>query len=156
MKVFVFDAARCNGCCGCQIVCKDEHCGNDWMPYAKPQPMTGHFWCKVDQVVHGQAPVVKIEYTPRMCNHCDNAPCKAAAPDAVYQREDGLVIIDPIKAKGNKALQVVSAVHEEEKPVRVQAPGLFPAGAGAGETEKIQRNAPLTKEEDGNPATLMI
>ena len=31
-----------------------------------------------------------------------------------------------------------------------------PAAAPAGETEKIQRNAPLTKEEDGNPATLMI
>ncbi|MBR3181091.1 MAG: carboxypeptidase regulatory-like domain-containing protein [Eggerthellaceae bacterium] len=104
MKVFVFDAARCNGCCGCQIVCKDEHCGNDWMPYAKPQPMTGHFWCKVDQVVHGQAPVVKIEYTPRMCNHCDNAPCIAAAPDAVYKREDGLVIIDPEKAAGHAEL----------------------------------------------------
>ena len=32
MKTFVFDAARCNGCFNCQIACKDEHCGNDWMP----------------------------------------------------------------------------------------------------------------------------
>lgn len=36
MKVFVVDIAKCNGCYGCQIACKDEHVDNDWMPYAKP------------------------------------------------------------------------------------------------------------------------
>jgi Fe-S-cluster-containing dehydrogenase component len=104
MKVFVFDASRCNGCCGCQIACKDEHCGNDWAPYAAPQQETGHFWCKVDQITHGQVPVVKLEYNVKLCNHCADAPCLAAAPDAVYRREDGLVIIDPVKAKGKKEL----------------------------------------------------
>ena len=37
-KVFVIDTARYNGCYNCQIVCKDEHVGNDWSPIAKPQP----------------------------------------------------------------------------------------------------------------------
>ena len=32
MKVFTFDAARCNGCYNCQIACKDEHVANDWTP----------------------------------------------------------------------------------------------------------------------------
>ena len=41
MKAFVIDVGRCNGCYSCQIVCKDEHVGNDWTPYAKPQPDTG-------------------------------------------------------------------------------------------------------------------
>jgi tetrathionate reductase subunit B len=31
-KVFVIDGAKCNGCHSCQIVCKDEHVGNDWTP----------------------------------------------------------------------------------------------------------------------------
>ena len=104
MKAFVIDLRKCNGCYGCQLACKDETVDNEWLPYSLPQPDTGQFWMKVEQKTVGQIPKVRVEYTPKMCNHCDNAPCKAAAPDAVYQREDGLVIIDPIKAKGNKAL----------------------------------------------------
>ena len=104
MKVFVFDSSKCNGCYGCQLACKDEHWNNEWLPYALPQPDTGHFWCKMTQTDHGQVPKVRVEYAPRFCNHCDNAPCIEEAPDAVYKRDDGLVIIDPIKAKGDKAL----------------------------------------------------
>jgi Fe-S-cluster-containing dehydrogenase component len=101
-KVFVFDASRCNGCCGCQIACKDEHCDNDWAPYAAPQPETGHFWCKVDKIEHGQVPVVKLEYSVKLCNHCEDAPCQKVAPEAVYRREDGLIVIDPAQAKGRR------------------------------------------------------
>lgn len=104
MKVFVFDASRCNGCHGCQIACKDEHCDNAWLPYAQPQPETGHFWCKLDERTHGQVPYVNVEYNVKMCNHCDECACMAAAPDVVYRRDDGIVIIDPVKAQGNKAL----------------------------------------------------
>jgi Fe-S-cluster-containing dehydrogenase component len=43
MKVFDINVAWCNGCHNCQIACKDEHCGNDWTPYTKPQPETGQF-----------------------------------------------------------------------------------------------------------------
>ena len=104
-KVFVVDVSKCTGCYNCQLVCKDEHCGNDWMPYAKPQPMTGHFWAKMEQKTCGSVPKVKIHYTPTFCNHCQKAPCIAAAKDgAVYRRDDGLVIIDPEKAVGQKQL----------------------------------------------------
>ncbi len=42
---------------------------------------------------------------PVMCNHCDDAPCmKAAKNGAVTKRADGIVIIDPVKAKGQKAI----------------------------------------------------
>jgi len=34
-KVLVIDISKYNGCYNCQIACKDEHCGNDWAPYAK-------------------------------------------------------------------------------------------------------------------------
>ena len=103
-KVFVFDVAKCNGCRNCQIACKDEHVDNDWSPYAKPQPDTGHFWTGLEERVRGQVPKVKVAYIMHRCQHCDDAPCMKAAPDAVYKREDGLVIIDPEKACGNKVL----------------------------------------------------
>jgi NAD-dependent dihydropyrimidine dehydrogenase PreA subunit len=35
--------------------------------------------------------------------HCDDAPC-VTADGAVHKREDGLVIIDPVKAKGRKEI----------------------------------------------------
>lgn len=111
MKVFIFDAERCNGCYACQIACKDEHAGNDWMPYAKPQPNTGHFWMRVKEKDHGQVPKVFVEYTPWLCMHCDEPACMKAAPEAVYKREDGLVIIDPEKAKGNKKLAEACPYH---------------------------------------------
>lgn len=103
-KVFVFDVSKCSGCRNCQIACKDEHVDNDWSPYAKPQPDTGQFWNRIEEKVRGQVPKVKVAYTLRMCQHCDDAPCMKAAPDAVYKRDDGLVIIDPEKAKGREEL----------------------------------------------------
>lgn len=103
-KVFIVDQALCNGCYGCQIACKDETVGNEWPPYSKSQPVTGQFWCKMLQKDHGQVPKVRVEYKPTFCNHCDGAPCMAAFPDAVYKRDDGLVIIDPEKAAGARGL----------------------------------------------------
>lgn len=108
VKVFLFDTAKCNGCHNCQISCKDEHVDNDWSPYAKPQPDTGHFWMKVKETVHGQVPKVKIEYTAIPCMHCAEASCMKVAKDgAVYRRNDGLVIIDPEKAKGQRQIMEV-------------------------------------------------
>ena len=60
MKVFTFDASICNGCYNCQIACKDEHCSNDWMPYAKPQPETGQFWIGIRETVRGSVPRVRV------------------------------------------------------------------------------------------------
>ena len=104
-KAFVIDVAKCSGCYNCQLACKDEHAENDWTPYAKPQPLTGQFWSRVTDHVQGTIPKVRIHYIPRFCNHCRNAACMEAAKDgAVYRREDGLVIIDPEKAAGQKQI----------------------------------------------------
>lgn len=104
MKVFVVDQKYCNGCYGCQIACKDEHCGNDWMPYQKPQPELGHFWMKLQETTHGQVPRVKLEYRPYMCQQCDACPLVEKWPEIVTKRDDGLIVIDPVKAEGNKEL----------------------------------------------------
>ena len=102
MKAFVIDIDKCDGCYSCQIACKDEHCGNDWMPYARPQPETGQFWGKINEYVRGQIPQVKISYVFVLCQHCEDAPCITACPTegAIYARSDGLVIIDPKKCTG--------------------------------------------------------
>jgi tetrathionate reductase subunit B len=105
MKAFVIDVALCNGCYNCQIVCKDEHVGNDWTPIAKPQPDTGQFWMRLTEHIRGTVPKVKMHYIPKPCMHCDEAPCIPACPveGAIYKREDGLIIIDSVKCTGCKA-----------------------------------------------------
>jgi len=103
-KVFVCDIAECIGCFSCQLACKDENCGNNWMPYAMPQPETGQFWNKMGEVVRGKMPHIKVAYVPSIrCNHCDNPSCLAACPNqAISKRADGLVWIDPKKCSGNQ------------------------------------------------------
>lgn len=101
MKVFLVDVAVCNGCYCCQIACKDEHAGNDFTPYSKPQPDTGQFWLKVNEYTCGTVPKVKMHYVPTLCNHCDEMACADVCPDeAIYKRTDGIVIIDPVKCSG--------------------------------------------------------
>jgi Fe-S-cluster-containing dehydrogenase component len=108
-KVFTVDYNRCNGCRNCQIVCKDEYCDQPWLPYSEAQPIIGQFWMDVTETVRGQVPWVRVSYRPTFCNHCEDAPCMAAAavaglPEAVYRREDGLVLIDPVAAKGVRGI----------------------------------------------------
>ena len=104
-KVFCIDVAKCSGCYNCQFACKDEHCNNEWLPYAAKQPMTGQFWLGIEEHVEGSKPKIKIHYIPVLCNHCEDPACmKEAKNGAVYKREDGLVIIDPEKAKGQKEI----------------------------------------------------
>ena len=108
MKAFLINMNECTGCYDCQIGCKDEHCEQAWMPYAEAQPETGQFWLKLKETERGAGSHIKVSYMPTLCNHCGNAPCMAAAKDgAVYRRDDGLVLIDPVKAKGQR--QIVDA-----------------------------------------------
>ncbi len=103
MKALVIDVSRCNGCYNCQIACKDEHVGNDWSPYAKPQPLTGHFWIKVIDKVRGTFPKVKVSYRPDICRHCADAPCIPACKcGAIDRRNDGIVVIKPDQCRGDK------------------------------------------------------
>ena len=102
-KVLIINYDICNGCYNCQVACKDEHCANDWSPIAKPQPDTGQFWNKVYDNVRGQVPKVFVTYEHSICQHCDEAPCiDACKQKAIYKRDDGIVIIDPDKCRGNQ------------------------------------------------------
>ena len=102
-KAMIIDLAICNGCHNCQVACKDEHVANDWSPIAKPQPDTGQFWNKVINLERGTVPKVQVTYHHSICQHCEDAPCiPACNAHAVYRREDGIVIIDPDKCRGNR------------------------------------------------------
>lgn len=101
----VIDVAKCNNCNNCFLANRDEHVDNDFPGYAAPQPRHGHRWIDILRRERGRAPMVDVAYVPTMCNHCDDAPCvKASADGAVYQRPDGIVIIDPEKARGKKEI----------------------------------------------------
>jgi len=51
---------------------------------------------------------IKNATVPTPCSHCQDPACMKAAKDgAVYKRPDGIVIIDSVKAKGQK--QIVDA-----------------------------------------------
>ncbi|MDR0915736.1 MAG: 4Fe-4S dicluster domain-containing protein [Oscillospiraceae bacterium] len=100
-KIFTVDVAKCNGCYNCQLACRDEHVGNDWAPYARPQPENGQFWLRLTDHPQGTIPKVRIHYVAQLCNHCRDASCIGACPQqAIYRRDDGLVIIDPETCNG--------------------------------------------------------
>src|SRR3972149_1006733 len=101
----IVDVAECTNCNLCTLATMDEYIGNAWPGYSAPMPKHGHKWINILQKERGQIPMLDVAYVPTMCNHCDNAPCIAAARNgAVTKREDGIVIIDPDKAKGQREL----------------------------------------------------
>jgi Fe-S-cluster-containing dehydrogenase component len=101
----VIDVALCENCNNCALATKDEHIGNDFPRYAAPQPRHGHHWIEIKRRVRGSDPMVDVAYLPTMCNHCDDAPCMAAADaETIRKRSDGIVIIDPQNAKGRRDL----------------------------------------------------
>jgi Fe-S-cluster-containing dehydrogenase component len=101
----VIDVNKCVGCYNCFLTCRDEYAGNDYPGYSAPQPMRGMNWMKVSEIERGQYPHVKVDHVPVMCAHCSEAACvKLDQSGAIYRRADGIVLIDPEKAKGNKGL----------------------------------------------------
>ena len=98
----VIDVDRCMDCNDCFMACKDEFTGNDFPPLSAAQPWSGHRWMNIERKERGQYPLVQVAYRPTPCMHCDDAPCIKDSPEGtVYKRDDGLVIIDPVKAKGH-------------------------------------------------------
>ena len=101
----VIDVAECTNCNLCTLATMDEYVGNDWPGVSAAMPRNGHRWMTVETKERGQLPTIDIAFLPVTCNHCDDAPCiKAAKDGAIKKRADGIVIIDPDKAKGQKQL----------------------------------------------------
>jgi tetrathionate reductase subunit B len=86
----VIDLDRCTGCRACEVACKAENgirlgCFRSW----------------VSEKEVGRFPRVTRYFLPRLCNHCQESPCRRVCPTgATYRREDGLIAIDKTKCIG--------------------------------------------------------
>jgi len=99
----IIDIARCHDCNDCFLADKDEFVDNEFPPYSAAQPWHGHRWMNIKRKERGQYPIVQTAYLPMPCMHCEEAPC-LTSDGAVYRRDDGLVLIDPVKAVGRKEI----------------------------------------------------
>jgi Fe-S-cluster-containing dehydrogenase component len=101
----IVDVAKCTNCNCCTLANQDEHVDNEFAGYSAPMPKHGHRWIDIRTKERGSGPLMDVAYLPVMCQHCDDAPCmKAAKNGAITKRADGIVHIDPVKAKGQKAI----------------------------------------------------
>jgi Fe-S-cluster-containing dehydrogenase component len=104
----VIDVAKCFNCNCCALACNDEYGDNEFPGYAARMQKHGQRWIDIKHRETGQVPTVEVSYLPVMCNHCDNPACLKVAKDgAVVKRPDGIVLIVPEKARGQK--QIVDA-----------------------------------------------
>lgn len=101
----IVDVAGCENCNNCALATKDEFDGNRFEGYSAPHPRQGRGVLWLERKVRGTGHMVDTAYRPTMCMHCDDGPClKVGADGAVRKRDDGIVIIDPVKAKGRRDL----------------------------------------------------
>ena len=99
------NSRMCMACYCCFMACKDEHCGFA-SKLSAAQPMMGQKWIDIKEWERGDdSRRIKTASVPTLCAHCQDPACAKAGKDgAVYKRPDGIVIIDPEKAKGQKAI----------------------------------------------------
>ncbi len=108
----IVDVAACEDCNNCCLACKDEHVDNEWPGYSRPQPRHGQRWIDVQRTERGQFPLIDVAYRPVMCMQCADAPCVKASEGAIKRRPDGIVLIDPVKAKGKQGLVKSCPYHQ--------------------------------------------
>ena len=84
----VVDLGRCTGCMTCVIACKQEN-------LTRP----GVWWNKIFELE--SETLDRITFVRHACMHCENPPCLSSCPnEAIYQRPDGIVLIDPDTCEG--------------------------------------------------------
>ncbi len=92
----VIDLQRCTGCGACNIGCAQENNLQEGMAYSSRLIET-----------NGEFPNVGYEYTPTLCNQCDDAPCASGCPtSALYEGEGGITMHDHEQCIGCKACLV--------------------------------------------------
>lgn len=100
----IVDVAECHNCHNCVVAAKDELVGNDFPGYSAPHPAQGPGVIRIERQVRGSGHHLDTSYLPRMCQHCDDAPCVKAGGGAVEKRADGIVIFNPEACRGRRDL----------------------------------------------------
>lgn len=110
-KSILVDTSRCTACRGCQIACKEWHelpanktYQVGWGSHQNPQDLNPNNYKLVRFSEHLEDGVVRWNFFPDQCRHCDIAPCKETGDmyieEAITQDEKTGAIIYTSKTKG--------------------------------------------------------
>jgi Fe-S-cluster-containing dehydrogenase component len=92
----VIDLERCTGCDICIVACKVEN-SMDTISGMRVETVGGSNL----ETSPSTLPNLSMYYRPVTCMHCDHPPCRDACHlEAIYQRPDGIVLIDEKKCNG--------------------------------------------------------
>lgn len=81
---------RCIGCHTCTVACQMEKGLEPGVVLIPVHSLSGS-----RDVPLGVYPALYLDYVPRPCAQCQKPPCVPACPaGALYQRDDGLVLVD--------------------------------------------------------------
>jgi dimethyl sulfoxide reductase iron-sulfur subunit len=117
---YLIDLRRCDGCNGCTEACQKMH--------YLPEEQT---WIKVYEMegAGGQK-----YFMPRLCMHCENAPCVQVCPvKASYKSPEGLTLIDQNRCIGCR--MCMAACPYEARYFNWGEPAKVPAGVGPNRPE---------------------
>lgn len=149
---FYFDQNRCTGCFTCAVACKDWH----------DTPAGPINWMRILYREEGNFPKIFVSHIAAPCYHCAEPVCAYVCPnEALTKREeDGIVIVDRDKCRGEKACGIIDeskmgedfSYGESMAPCQVACPAhlyipaylaLIAKGKNKEALELIRRNMPL-------------
>jgi len=113
----VIDLERCIGCQTCNIACKVEN-NMEAISGMRVETVGGSH----PDTPAGTPPSLSMYWLPIACMHCDQPPCRDACHvEAIYQRPDGIVLIDEEKCDGCQECLLVcpyqALVHDPDRNV---------------------------------------
>jgi Fe-S-cluster-containing dehydrogenase component len=84
------DEEACWGCRACEVACQQER-----------EFQEGPFLWVWEDGPRLSGEEAHFQYRVTVCRHCDDPPCQRSCPEkAIWQREDGIVILDKEKCTG--------------------------------------------------------
>lgn len=110
-KTILIDTSRCTACRGCQIACKEWHelpanktTQYMWGSHQNPQDLNVNNYKLVRFSEHLEKDVVRWNFFPDQCRHCDVAPCKEMGDiyieEAIIKDEETGAVIFTDKTRG--------------------------------------------------------
>ena len=110
-KTIFVDTSRCTACRGCQIACKEWHelpanktTQYKWGSHQNPQDLNANNYKLVRFSEHLDNGVVRWNFFPDQCRHCELAPCKEMGDlyieEAIVRDEQTGAVIFTEKTKG--------------------------------------------------------